>query len=76
MELCGLMCNPPKPGDESYELWKKEYDERFNTLSNKSKLVYNYMTKMDGIKLVEPTGALYVYPKLLLDGEKIKALGE
>lgn len=36
MAIVGLMCNPPKKGDESYELWNKEFNEKLENLKKKS----------------------------------------
>lgn len=67
MAVVGLMCNPPNDGDESYPLWKKEFEEKLTNLTNKSKLVYNHLKNMRGIKCIEPLGALYVFPRIMVN---------
>jgi alanine transaminase len=52
--LVELMTNPPKEGDESYELYKKEYDGIFNGLKQRAMALYEAFKQMEGVECQEP----------------------
>lgn len=49
-----MMCNPPKEGDESYELYKKEYDGIFNGLQDRATALYEAFKQMEGVECQSP----------------------
>jgi alanine transaminase len=49
-----LMVNPPKEGEPSYELYKKEYDGIFNGLKKRAYALYEAFKKMEGVEISEP----------------------
>lgn len=49
-----LMVNPPKEGEPSYELYKKEYDGIFEGLKQRAYALYETFKKMEGVECQEP----------------------
>jgi len=49
-----MMCNPPKEGDESYELYRKEYDGIFNGLRDRATALYEAFKQMEGVECQQP----------------------
>ncbi|EPQ51972.1 PLP-dependent transferase [Gloeophyllum trabeum ATCC 11539] len=67
------MVRPPKPGDESYPLWKKETDAIHAALASRTKTMADRLNKLPGVSCVSSPGALYLYPKLELPEGAIEA---
>lgn len=65
-----LMVNPPKPGDESYELYEKEKNGILDELKFKSNLLGTELNKIDGMSTEVPAGAMYAYVKFELPNPK------
>lgn len=49
-----MMVNPPKEGEPSYELYRKEYDSIFAGLKERAYALYEAFKKMEGVKCDEP----------------------
>ncbi|PSN75229.1 PLP-dependent transferase [Corynespora cassiicola Philippines] len=49
-----LMVNPPKEGEPSYELYKKEYDGIFAGLKQRAYALYEAFKQMEGVECQEP----------------------
>jgi alanine transaminase len=49
-----VMVNPPKEGEPSYELYKKEYDGIFNGLKERAYALYEAFKKMEGVECEQP----------------------
>jgi alanine transaminase len=49
-----MMVNPPKEGEPSYELYKKEYDTIFAGLKERAYALYEAFKRMEGVKCDEP----------------------
>ncbi|GLB40008.1 putative aminotransferase class I and II [Lyophyllum shimeji] len=60
------MVRPPKPGDESYELWKKETDTIHAALASRTKTMAERLNALPGVSCVDSPGALYLYPQIRL----------
>lgn len=58
--------NPPKPGDPSYELFKKEKDNVLALLKKKAGMVTSLFNSIEGIKCNEVQGAMYAFPQIFL----------
>ena len=52
--LVELMCNPPKEGEPSYELYKSEYDGIFAGLQKRATALYEAFKEMEGVECAEP----------------------
>lgn len=62
--LMELMVNPPKKGDESYDLYIKEKSAIKNDLKTRAELLYEAFCSMDHVSCKKPMGAMYLFPKL------------
>jgi alanine transaminase len=71
----GVDClvRPPKEGEESYALWKKETDSIHNALAQRTQMMAARLNKLDGVSCVESPGALYLFPKITLSKAAITA---
>lgn len=65
-----LMVSPPKPGDESFELFIKERDSILNDLKEKAKILGEGLNSIPGMKCEIPQGAMYAFVKFELPEEK------
>ncbi|KAF8656755.1 hypothetical protein AX16_002434 [Volvariella volvacea WC 439] len=73
------MVRPPKPGDESYALWKKETDTIHAALASRTRLMAERLNALDGVFCVDSPGALYLFPKITIPEkarEAAKKLGK
>ena len=62
--MTSLMVNPPKPGDESYELFEKEESGIFEGLKRRSKALVDGLNAVDGITCNSADGAMYAFPSV------------
>ena len=67
------MVRPPKAGEESYALWKKETDGTHEALRARTKLMAERLNKLPGASCVDSPGALYLYPRLHLPDRAVEA---
>eukprot|EP01125_Pyxidicula_operculata_P015300 TRINITY_DN5180_c0_g1_i1.p1 TRINITY_DN5180_c0_g1~~TRINITY_DN5180_c0_g1_i1.p1 ORF type:complete len:489 (-),score=124.51 TRINITY_DN5180_c0_g1_i1:116-1582(-) len=68
-----LMVKPPKEGDASWELYKTERDQIYESLKRRAQLVVNKLNTCKGIKCNPAEGALYVFPQIELPPKAIEA---
>lgn len=61
-----VVVNPPKPGDESYELFMEEKTAVLEKLKNKAKLVVDTFNSIDGVSCQTVQGAMYAFPQISL----------
>ncbi len=52
--LVECMVNPPKDGDESYPLYKKEYDAIFEGLKKRATALFDAFNEMEGVECQKP----------------------
>lgn len=62
----GVLVNPPKPGEPSYDLWQKENNEILESLRRRSNKLEKNLNELEGIKCQHLHGALYAYPQIML----------
>jgi alanine transaminase len=67
--LAGQICvdsmvRPPKPRDESYELWKKETDTIHAALASRTHVMAERLNALPGVSCVDSPGALYLFPRI------------
>ncbi|KAF8912651.1 pyridoxal phosphate-dependent transferase [Mucidula mucida] len=67
------MVRPPKEGEESYALWKKETDTIHHALRTRTKLMSQRLNALEGASCVDSPGALYLYPQIFLPDKAIEA---
>lgn len=76
--MTSLMLCPPKPGDESYELFQEETSAIYNGLKERSQRLVEGLNSIPGITCVPAEGAMYAFPKVEVPPkafEKAKELG-
>ena len=56
-----MMVNPPKEGEPSYELYKKEYDGIFGGLKERAYALYEAFKQMEGVEISEPQVSHYPF---------------
>jgi alanine transaminase len=71
--VMALVMNPPKPGEESFELYEKERDGVLGSLKRRAKIMVDALNKLEGISCQPTEGALYVFPQLLLPKKAVEA---
>jgi alanine transaminase len=71
----GVDClvRPPKEGEESYALWKKETDEIHQALAYRTKVMAEKLNQLPGVSCAPALGALYLYPRIYLPEKAIEA---
>ncbi|KAK9356891.1 pyridoxal phosphate-dependent transferase [Lipomyces doorenjongii] len=70
--LTELMVNPPKPGDESYPVYKAEYDAIYKALKERAFSLFSAFKEMEGVSCQEPKGAMYLFPTISIPPKAIK----
>lgn len=61
-----LMVDPPKPGDESYDVYMAERDGVLSSLKEKATILYEHINKIDGMSMDVPQGAMYAFVRFEL----------
>lgn len=73
-QVClGLMCNPPRPGQPSYPLYKKEYDTLAASLKKRAGLISQLFNDIPGMSCNHVTGAMYAFPKITIPMGAVEA---
>lgn len=72
----GLMCNPPKRGDASYDSFMGEKHELLESLKRRARLLTDAFNSMEGVTCQETEGALYSFPQITLPPAAIAAAAE
>ncbi|GAA5874311.1 hypothetical protein JCM16303_005806 [Sporobolomyces ruberrimus] len=67
-----LVC-PPKEGEESYPLWKKEKDGIAETLKGRSEVLVEAFRSLEGVTCNEAHGAMYLYPNITIPKKALAA---
>ncbi|MFI5144688.1 MAG: aminotransferase class I/II-fold pyridoxal phosphate-dependent enzyme [Ignavibacteria bacterium] len=65
-----LVVSPPQKGEESYDLFIKERDGILHELKSKAEILGNELSKIDGMEVDIPQGAMYAFVKLNLPKSK------
>mmetsp|Transcript_27519 Transcript_27519/g.53681 ORF Transcript_27519/g.53681 Transcript_27519/m.53681 type:complete len:511 (-) Transcript_27519:89-1621(-) len=71
--MVGAMVNPPKPGDESYELFKSEFDALYDSLKRRSQKLSKALNAMPNVSCTSIDGALYAFPSVHLPPKAVAA---
>merc|ERR1719428_2120406 len=64
--MCDMMVNQPKPGDESYESHKKEFDTIFESLQRRALKLVQGLNSLEGVTCNASSGAMYAFPQIHL----------
>ncbi|CAM9364393.1 unnamed protein product [Choristocarpus tenellus] len=62
----GIMCNPPKMGEPSYQLHMEEKEQLLQSLIRRARLITDVFNSMEGVTCEETEGALYSFPRIRL----------
>lgn len=62
--MVGLMVNPPKEGDESYEQYVAERGAILSSLGRRAKRLVNILNTLPGVTCNDAEGAMYAFPKI------------
>lgn len=68
-----LMVNPPKPGDESYELYQKEKADEIASLRRRAHMVTDGFNSMEGVSCSFVEGAMYAFPQITVPPKAVEA---
>jgi alanine transaminase len=60
--LVEMMVNPPKEGEPSYELYKKEYNDIYQGLQKRATALYEAFKEMEGVECQDPQVPLLSLP--------------
>ena len=71
--MVGLMVNPPKKGDASYEQYTSERDGILASLKRRAVKLSAALCEMEGVSCAAPEGALYVFPQITLPAKAVEA---
>lgn len=71
--MVSLMVRPPKPGDESFELFAHERDEIYNSLQRRAKLVVSTLNSLPGVTCNPADGAMYAFPSIEFPPKALEA---
>lgn len=63
---------PPKPGDESYEVFVKEKESVLKSLKERAVLAANTFNSIPGMKSNPVAGAMYAFPQIVLPQKAIE----
>ncbi len=61
-----VVINPPKPSEQSYEVFHREKKLVLDGLKEKAKLVTELLNKIEGVKCNPVQGAMYAFPKIAI----------
>ena len=64
----GLMCQPPKEGDESYPVYIKEKTDILESLKRRADKLSVALNKLEGVRCNSIDGAMYAFPQITLPG--------
>ena len=71
--LVELMVNPPRPGDPSYALYRREYDAIFEGLKQRATALHRAFSQMEGVECGPPQGSMYLFPTIHLPPKAVDA---
>lgn len=62
--VVSVLCNPPKPGDPSYDLWQKERSDELASLRRRAHLVSSAFNSLPNMSVVPTEAAMYSFPQV------------
>eukprot|EP00746_Dinoflagellata_sp_MGD_P079705 gnl/MRDRNA2_/MRDRNA2_319002_c0_seq1.p1 gnl/MRDRNA2_/MRDRNA2_319002_c0~~gnl/MRDRNA2_/MRDRNA2_319002_c0_seq1.p1 ORF type:complete len:311 (-),score=60.91 gnl/MRDRNA2_/MRDRNA2_319002_c0_seq1:240-1085(-) len=62
----GLMVNPPRPGDESYEMYVNQRDSIISSLKRRATKLSAALNALEGFDCTPSEGAMYLFPNIHL----------
>lgn len=74
--LVDCMVNPPREGDVSYELFRKQQDGIAKTLHDRAMALHRTFESLEGFSCQKPMGAMYLFPTIHLPDRAVAAAKE
>lgn len=71
--LTGLMCQPPRKGEASFETYERELENIFSSLKRRASRLADAFNAMEGVSCNQPMGAMYLFPQIRLSSKAQKA---
>ncbi|KAK4177259.1 putative Aspartate/tyrosine/aromatic aminotransferase [Triangularia setosa] len=71
--LVDLMVNPPRSGQPSYPLYKKEYGAIYDGLKERATALHKAFEQMEGVECGSPQGSMYLFPTINLPPKAAEA---
>eukprot|EP00188_Purpureofilum_apyrenoidigerum_P001040 Plantae.Rhodophyta-Purpureofilum_apyrenoidigerum.ctg15299.p1 GENE.Plantae.Rhodophyta-Purpureofilum_apyrenoidigerum.ctg15299~~Plantae.Rhodophyta-Purpureofilum_apyrenoidigerum.ctg15299.p1 ORF type:complete len:500 (+),score=82.46 Plantae.Rhodophyta-Purpureofilum_apyrenoidigerum.ctg15299:66-1565(+) len=71
--VMGMMVNPPRPGDASYDQFKAETEGILSSLARRAKIIADAFNQLEGVTCNSVDGALYCYPQMRLPNKAVEA---
>lgn len=71
--MIGVICDPPREGEPSYETFVKERDSVLADLKMKAKLTSDTLNALEGVTCNDVQGAMYAFPQIRLPPKAIAA---
>ncbi len=71
-----LMVNPPKPGDESWELYDEETTTILISLKRRAQKLVEGFNELEGVSCNSAQGAMYTFPTITLPQKAVEAASE
>lgn len=68
----GLTCNPPKPGEVSYDRFSKETTAILDSYKKRAKLTTEILNSLENVKCNVVAGAMYAFPRVTLPQRAIE----
>lgn len=62
--VLSCLCNPPKPGDASYDLFQQERSAEFASLARRAALVSDAFNSLPNMSVVPTKAAMYSFPQV------------
>lgn len=62
----GLMVNPPKPGQPSYPLYRREKQALIDSMGRRARMIADGFNNLEGVTCNDTDGAMYSFPKITL----------
>jgi len=72
----GVVVNPPRRGEPSYELFEKEKQHVLGDLALKADMTTKTLNSIPGVVCNEVMGAMYAFPKVTMPAKAIQAAKE
>ena len=75
----GMMLNPPKPGQPSYPLYRREKQGIIDSQQRRARMISDAFNSLEGVTCQETDGAMYSFPKITMPPafiEEARALGK
>nr|CDS24338.1 alanine aminotransferase 2 [Echinococcus granulosus] len=74
--MIGVICDPPRPSEPSYDLYIRERDSVLADLKEKAQLATDTLNSLEGVTCNAVQGAMYAFPQIRLPPNAIAAAKE